>query len=38
MCRPEEFGVACAFFCAGSAGYITQLNLKPDSGAYPGLV
>jgi len=38
MGRPEEFGAACAFFCASHAGYITGQNLQIDGGAYAGLV
>ncbi len=38
MGRPEEFGAACAFFCAANAGYITGQNLQLDGGAYAGLV
>ena len=36
--RPDEFGAACAFFCASQAGYITGQNLQLDGGAYEGLV
>lgn len=33
---PAEFGEACAFFCAASAGYITGQNLLIDGGRFPG--
>jgi 3-oxoacyl-[acyl-carrier protein] reductase len=33
---PEEFGIACAFLCSASAGYITGQNLLLNGGAYPG--
>ena len=33
---PEEFGEACAFLCAASAGYITGQNLLIDGGRFPG--
>ncbi|MDA0230548.1 MAG: SDR family oxidoreductase [Proteobacteria bacterium] len=33
---PEEFGEACAFLCAASAGYITGQNLVIDGGRFPG--
>ena len=36
--RPEEFGAACAFLCAASAGFMTGQNLQLDGGAYAGLV
>ena len=36
--RPEEFGVACAFFCGANAGFITGQNLQLDGGSYAGLV
>ncbi len=36
--RPEEFGAACAFFCAASSGFITGHNLNLDGGAYSGLI
>ncbi len=36
--RPEEFGAACAFFCAATCGYITGQNLNLDGGAYAGLI
>ena len=33
---PAEFGEACAFLCAASAGYITGQNLLIDGGRFPG--
>ena len=36
--RPEEFGAACAFLCAATAGFMTGQNLQLDGGAYAGLV
>ena len=36
--RPDEFGVACAFFCAATSGFITGQNLNLDGGAYAGLI
>jgi len=36
--RPDEFGLACAFFCAANAGYVTGQNLQLDGGAYTALV
>jgi 3-oxoacyl-[acyl-carrier protein] reductase len=34
--QPEEFGMACAFICAASSGYMTGQNILLDGGAYPG--
>ncbi len=36
--RPDEFGAACAFFCAAKSGFITGQNLNLDGGAYAGLI
>jgi 3-oxoacyl-[acyl-carrier protein] reductase len=35
---PQEFGAACAFFCARTSGFITGQNLQLDGGAYSALV
>lgn len=35
---PQEFGAACAFFCASTSGFITGQNLQLDGGAYSGLI
>lgn len=35
---PQEFGAACAFFCASTSGFITGQNLQLDGGAYSALV
>ncbi len=36
--KPEEFGSACAFFCAAQSGFISGQNLQIDGGSYRGLV
>lgn len=33
---PDEFGLACAFLCSASSGFITGQNLMLDGGAYGG--
>lgn len=38
MGDPQEFGAACAFFCAATSGFITGQNLQLDGGAYSGLI
>jgi 3-oxoacyl-[acyl-carrier protein] reductase len=38
MGDPQEFGAACAFFCAAKSGFITGQNLQLDGGAYSGLI
>ena len=38
MGEPQEFGAACAFFCAATSGFITGQNLQLDGGAYSGLI
>lgn len=35
---PEEFGSACAFFCAAQSGFISGQNLQLDGGSYRGLI
>lgn len=35
---PEEFGQACAFLCAATAGFISGQNLQLDGGSYEGLI
>ena len=38
MGDPQEFGAACAFFCATTSGFMTGQNLQLDGGAYSGLI